>query len=57
MRSASVDDLNLPAQERCNDDLQPEPSLLDLLSDVPGTESIEFDISSVEILLQPIDFD
>ena len=57
MRSTSVGDLSLPTQGRGKDDLQPDASLLDLLSDLPDTEGIEFDVLPIEILLQPIDFD
>lgn len=55
-RSVNVNDLKLPSQGG-KDDLQPEASLLDLLSGPPGTEDIEFDIPTVKILLRPIDFD
>ncbi|MDQ0042815.1 hypothetical protein [Variovorax boronicumulans] len=56
-RSVNVDDLNLPTQGPGKDDVQPEASLLDLLSGAPDMEGIEFNIPTIEILLQPIDFD
>ncbi|MNW06383.1 hypothetical protein D3C71_2027800 [compost metagenome] len=58
MPDKSADDLSASSSgQSVNEHQQSEPSLLDLLRELPGTEDIEFDPPPVQIQLRPFDLD